>query len=49
MFSGGNVPANLIVALVLLAVEALRYHRAKNEQRDTYDEQPSDSDERESA
>jgi len=31
MPSGGSVPANLIVALVLLGVEALKAYRAKQE------------------
>lgn len=41
------MPANLIVALVLLATEWLRYHRTKDEQRGRDDEQPSASHEQE--
>ena len=43
------MPANLIVAVVLLATEWLRYHRTKNEQRAGDDQQPSASDEQDSA
>lgn len=42
------MPANLIVAVVLLATEWLRYHRTKNEQRGRDDEQPNASHEQES-
>ena len=43
------MPANLIVAVVLLATEWLRYHRTKDQKTGRDDEQPCACHEQESA